>query len=306
MSGDAANQAAAAQGASTDASNKLQWQMMQQQRADNAMGRSAGDNALARMMEELGFGVSMMPQPAAGAGGGVGGSMVTVPGASGGMSGVGSLLGGKNFNMKQNLLSSGIIPPGNSKMLDPMGLFKKAPDTKYWQPGAIEQTQQYAFSPTGNGKKLFSGFQADPGYQFRLQQGNEALNNSMAARGGLLSGNALKAAMDYNSGQASQEYGNYWNRLSQTAGFGPGAINNQGQATQNAANNIGNGMMAGGNARASGYAARGQANSGMVNSLANTLGGMDWSRFGGGGSSGMGGGARAWGGINDYNASEIW
>lgn len=50
-------------------------------------------------------------------------------------------------------------------------------------------------------------YQADPGYQFRLDQGNKALNNSAAARGGLLSGATLKAITDYNSGAASQEYG---------------------------------------------------------------------------------------------------
>jgi len=50
-------------------------------------------------------------------------------------------------------------------------------------------------------------YQADPGYQFRLDQGNKAINNSAAARGGLLSGATLKAIAEYNSGAASQEYG---------------------------------------------------------------------------------------------------
>lgn len=56
-------------------------------------------------------------------------------------------------------------------------------------------------------------YQADPGYQFRLDQGNKAINNSAAARGGLLSGATMKAIADYNSGAASQEYGAAFNRF---------------------------------------------------------------------------------------------
>lgn len=55
-------------------------------------------------------------------------------------------------------------------------------------------------------------FTADPGYEFRLQQGQNALLNASAAAGGLNSGRAAKSLIDYNSGQASQEYGNFYNR----------------------------------------------------------------------------------------------
>jgi hypothetical protein len=54
--------------------------------------------------------------------------------------------------------------------------------------------------------------QNDPGYQFRLQQGQQALQNSAAARGGLLSGGTAKALSDYNQNAASAEYGNVYNR----------------------------------------------------------------------------------------------
>jgi hypothetical protein len=61
-------------------------------------------------------------------------------------------------------------------------------------------------------------FTNDPGYQFRLQQGEQALQNSAAARGGLLSGGTAKAFEDYAQGQASNEYGNVYNRALQTYG----------------------------------------------------------------------------------------
>lgn len=58
--------------------------------------------------------------------------------------------------------------------------------------------------------------QNDPGYQFRLTQGLKALQNSAAARGGLLAGGTAKAINDYAQGQASSEYGNVYNRALQT------------------------------------------------------------------------------------------
>lgn len=54
--------------------------------------------------------------------------------------------------------------------------------------------------------------QNDPGYKFRLQQGSDALQNSAAARGGLLSGATAKALSDYNQSAASNEYSNVYNR----------------------------------------------------------------------------------------------
>lgn len=52
----------------------------------------------------------------------------------------------------------------------------------------------------------------DHGYQFRLQEGLKALQASRAAKGGLLSGGALRGAQQYAQGLASQEYGNAYNR----------------------------------------------------------------------------------------------
>ncbi len=77
-------------------------------------------------------------------------------------------------------------------------------------------------------------FQTDPGYQFRIDQGNQGINNSAAARGNLLSGATMKALAKYNSGEASQEYGNAFNRFQgtqQQAGNALGAA--QGAFNQN-------------------------------------------------------------------------
>jgi hypothetical protein len=55
-------------------------------------------------------------------------------------------------------------------------------------------------------------FQQDPSYGFRLKEGLRALEGSAAARGGLLSGNALRGVARYGQGLAAEEYGNAFNR----------------------------------------------------------------------------------------------
>lgn len=58
----------------------------------------------------------------------------------------------------------------------------------------------------------------DPGYAFRLSEGLKGLDRQAAARGGLISGNALKAASGFAGEQASQEYQNAFNRYQTTRG----------------------------------------------------------------------------------------
>lgn len=55
-------------------------------------------------------------------------------------------------------------------------------------------------------------FEADPGYAFRLSEGQKALERSAAARGGLQSGSALKAATRFGQDMGSQEYANAFSR----------------------------------------------------------------------------------------------
>jgi hypothetical protein len=76
------------------------------------------------------------------------------------------------------------------------------------QPGGT-LTKDFAYAPFDYNQNT------DPGTQFRLQQGLNAMNATAAARGGLISGNALKAGQDYGQAQGSQEYQNSFNRYLQ-------------------------------------------------------------------------------------------
>lgn len=119
-------------------------------------------------------------------------------------------------------------------------------------------------------------FTKDPGYDFRLSEGEKGINRSLAARGGLFSGAAGKALSRYNQDFASNEYGNAYNRyntnqgnkfnrLASLAGIGQSATNQVQQAGQNAANNISSNMIGSGNAQASGIMGIGNAISGGLN-----------------------------------------
>jgi hypothetical protein len=68
-------------------------------------------------------------------------------------------------------------------------------------------------APVPFGMPTATDMAADPGYQFRLQQGQEALERSGAARGVTRTGGTLKDIVDYGQRAASQEYGNVYNRM---------------------------------------------------------------------------------------------
>ena len=155
-----------------------------------------------------------------------------------------------------------------------------------------------------------TGANADPSYNFRLNEGMKALQASAAAKGMLRSGNTLQGITDYAQGAASQEYSNAFsryqadtmnkynmsnsnrgqnlNRLQSLAGVGQTAVgqlgnagqnygNAAGQAGQSYANNAGNLMTSGANAQGQGAmgVASGNASGwiGASNALTNALGG---------------------------------
>lgn len=104
----------------------------------------------------------------------------------------------------------------------------------------------------------FSSFERSPGFQFRLQQGEQAINRAAAARGRFDSGATLQDLGRFNQGLASQEFGAHFNRLSGLAGMGQNAAAQTGSFGAQSAANQGNALMAAGQARASGFT--GQAN----------------------------------------------
>jgi hypothetical protein len=129
---------------------------------------------------------------------------------------------------------------GSSTWNGPNGLeFQNDPNA---QANAIDQTRAFAngsgatdptYMPTtfNHSNVVSDNFTADPSYAWRVSEGNKALDRSAASRGMLLSGAQAKGLTDYNSNVASQEYGNWYNRLDNQNKY-----NLQGDLTTNAQN----------------------------------------------------------------------
>ena len=99
-----------------------------------------------------------------------------------------------------------------NRMLDLIGLSGRTGAAGY---GSANQPFSMAgFDPNSLMRNFgASDFQTDPGYNFRLSEGLKAIDRQAAARGGMMSGAALKAAGRYGQDVASQEYGNAFNRF---------------------------------------------------------------------------------------------
>lgn len=107
----------------------------------------------------------------------------------------------------------------------------------------------------------------DPGYQFQLKQGTDAINRSLGAKGQLFSGAALKAAQDYGTGLADQTYKDAYARDAQQKAQQYGMYAGQSGAGQGAAASAANIYGNIGNAKAN----AGIASSGVLNQTLSSL-----------------------------------
>lgn len=130
-------------------------------------------------------------------------------------------------------------------------------------PGGAATSAEYGMAAKPFG---MAQFETDPGYAFRLSEGQKALERSAAARGGLLSGATGKALTRYGQEAGSQEYMNAFNRYQteRAARLNPlqsmlGAGQTSANVLTQAAGQTGQNLMQGygnlGAARASGYTA---------------------------------------------------
>lgn len=115
-----------------------------------------------------------------------------------------------------------------------------------------------------NGAPTAAEVMAQPGYQFGLKQGQQALDRKVASMGGRVSGAAIKSATRYATDYATTGYGAEYqrrqdrlNRLAALAGIGQTATTGSAQAGQAAANNIGSALSSQGDASAAARLAQG-------------------------------------------------
>lgn len=152
--------------------------------------------------------------------------------------------------------------------------------------GALNQLTAGTAGPQAAYMKPFTmaDYTQDPGYQFRLNEGLKALDRSASARGGLLSGAALKGITRFGQDTASQEYqnayqryqdqqGQQFNRLAALSGVGQTATGNVQQAGQQYASNVGNIGMTGAANQANAALAAGQSQASSYQGIGQALGG---------------------------------
>lgn len=97
----------------------------------------------------------------------------------------------------------------------------------------------------------FNAFFQSPDYNFAMGQGTQAVERSAAARGLLGSGSTLKSLNAFGQGLASQQYGNYMNRLAGLSGQGQNSAQSLAGVSNAFQQNYGQGLFNKGNIQAS-------------------------------------------------------
>lgn len=138
--------------------------------------------------------------------------------------------------------------------------------------GALAGTGTNMLSPQQTAMSAFEKYRDSTGYQFRLNQGMNALNSAYAGRGVLQSGAAIKGALEYGQNLATGEFGNYLNSLQTQQNLGAGAASSQAGVGQNFAGNVTSLNTANANALASGAVARANNTNGVISGVSNALG----------------------------------
>ncbi len=228
----------------TDASISEQARQYDITRRDFAPGRSLGNSAMDAIARLYGFAAPSQAAAREEAAAPVKMGNAELPAGTTAIN-----LGGGRYDVLLNGQRIGGLRRGG-----PNGIFEAAPGVDinglFAQQRAQTQTQEVAAAPTGPD---MSGFFTSPDYQFNLDQGQQAIDRSLAARGRSLSGAGVKEGQRYASGLASGEFGNYVNRLFTAAGLGNAATTSTAAAGQNMANNNSAAILSNANNRASLY-----------------------------------------------------
>lgn len=283
MGARSADKAADAQTQAAQAQIDLQREIYQKTSRKFQPYYQAGNNALAAYMYEMGLGAAPT----------VGGTPLTIQKITQG--GQGGEWGG-NLSPRQKSMIEGYwaqngvdlnAGPNSGTMFKVGG---KTFDT-------MAEARKYA-TENARGASEYQGFTATPGYQFRVDEGNNAINAMAGARGGLVSGATMQALQERGQNLATEEYGNYMNRLSGLTGMGMSAAGNQASAGANYASGASNALANQGNAQAAGYIGQSNALMGGINTGLNILGYMQGMGTGGGGIGTASG--SIWNGGNSY------
>lgn len=206
-------------------------------------------------------------------------------------------LGGSNSGLISDLEDAGYNVGGTSTGGGSGGTTYYVGDNSF---ATLEEAEAYvasqtpeAFTPTYDHSykqydeyfadlKNLDNFYASPDYEFRLDEGIDAMQTAGSAGGARLSGETLKAIGDYSSDLASSEWGNYWNRgvdeyynyLNLLGGQAAGldsAVAGAASAGDTYTSGVANSIMTGADATANAYLNEGAAKASGYENFANSL-----------------------------------
>jgi len=295
---NAAREAGALQAASARESLDFQRQMYNQQRADIAPYRQAGLTAQNQLLTLLGLAptADTMAAPTTFDEAGYNRALDAYYAGQGGAGGAGAGTFTPGYYQDSGQESGGQVyieptfVPGRGGAAGAGGGMAMPTREQFTTTMPVDQLRVDQASPDfGRYARDFSmqDFEQDPGYAFRMSEGLKALDRQAAARGGLISGSALKGAQRFGQALGSQEYGsafdryqinraNQLNPLLNITGYGQTSTNTLGGLGSQFASNAANTMAAGSAAQANALGAAGQARAsgyvGQANALNAALG----------------------------------
>lgn len=197
----------------------------------------------------------------------------------------GSIIGGVASNRAASKASDAQVAATDKASETELKMYNQTRDDQapWREAGTVALSQMLSGTkPGGEFDRSFTmaDFVKDPGYEFRMSEGQRGMERGAAARGGALSGGALREATRYGQDYASGEYGKAYdrynndlttrfNRLSSIAGTGQTATAQTGANAMQTAGRIGENTVQAGNARASGYVGGANAFNNGVQTIGN-------------------------------------
>jgi hypothetical protein len=131
--------------------------------------------------------------------------------------------------------------------------------------------QMLGIGGPGLGTPNYNLFTSSPGYQFALNQGNQNIQNSAVAGGGM-TGNTLKALQQFGQQQAGTGFQQFLGNLGSLSQSGQTAATNLGNIGANVTANIGSQAVGAGQAQAAGILGQNNALTGGVNGALSAFG----------------------------------
>lgn len=250
LKGKGSSKSAKAQLKAARETNALQRYLYEQSRADLAPYRQTGYGALNAMNRVMGL------QP-------VNTNINQV-----GYDGRSNVYGMSGYGANGYGVLGGQLPPETIAALQAQG---------FSMPENMPDLSAYGQQATAP-QDRYGGFYESPGYQFAYDNAMKGAERAASAGGylptanGGASGRFSKEMARYSQGLASQEFGNYFNRLGVLAGVGQTATSEGNQLGANYGANAGNVMLAAGDARASGIIGKSDAWGDALQGVASAFG----------------------------------